>query len=126
MTMVPQVTFRGLSPSSSIVESVWKKARKLEELEPSLRGCHVVIEATSRAAHGPASYKVSVQLMGGTSADRRHPRHSIDTNLHAALRDVFRAARRQLESRDKHARSAASSSWRSDSRADSHTDRLHA
>lgn len=112
--MVPQVTFRGLSPSSSVVESVWKKARKLAELEPALRGCHVVIEATSRAAHGPSSYKVSVQLTGGTSADRRHPRHAIDTNLQVALRDVFRAARRQLESRDKHARSTATRSWRPD------------
>lgn len=110
--MLPQVTFRGLAPSPSIVESVWKKARKLGELEPSVRGCHVVIEATARAAHGPQAYKVTVQLNGGTAAQRRQSRHASDTNIHVALRDAFRATRRQLESRDKHARSAVTEAWR--------------
>ena len=108
--MLPQVTFRGLAPSPSIVESVWKKARKLSDLEPSVRGCHVVIEATS--SHGPQSYRVTVQLNGGTAAQRRQSRHATDGNVHIALRDAFRATRRQLESRDKHARSVATSAWR--------------
>ena len=110
--MLPQVTFRGLAPSQSIVESVWKKAQKLSDLEPSVRGCHVVIEATARASHGPQSFKVTVQLNGGTAAQRRQSRHAMDANIHVALRDAFRAARRQLESRDKHARSVATSAWR--------------
>lgn len=112
--MLPQVTFRGLAPSPSIVESVWKKARKLGELEPAVRGCHVVIEASSRASHGPQSFKVTVQLNGGTAAARREARHASDPNVHVALRDAFRATRRQLESREKHARSAATSSWRAE------------
>lgn len=107
--MLPQVTFRGLAPSPSIVESVWKKARKLGELEPSVRGCHVVIEAS--ASHGQ-SFKVTVQLNGGTAAGRREARHASDANVHVALRDAFRAARRQLESREKHARSSATAAWR--------------
>ena len=108
--MLPQVTFRGLAPSPSIVESVWKKARKLGELEPSVRGCHVVIEASS--SHGPQLFKVTVQLTGGASASRRQARHAADANVHVALRDAFRATRRKLESRDKHARSSATASWR--------------
>lgn len=109
--MLPQVTFRGLAPSPSIVESVWKKARKLGELEPSVRGCHVVIEAG--ASHGPQQFKVTVQLNGGTAAARREARHASDANVHIALRDAFRATRRQLESREKHARSTATAAWRS-------------
>jgi len=114
--MLPQVTFRGLAPSQSIVESVWKKARKLGELEPSVRSCHVVIEASSRASHGPQpqSFKVTVQLGGGTRAARREARHASDANVHVALRDAFRATRRQLGTRDKHARSAVASSWRAE------------
>ena len=108
--MLPQVTFRGLAPSPSIVESVWKKARKLGELEPSVRGCHVVIEASS--SHGPQHFKVTVQLTGGASAQRREARHASDGNVHVALRDAFRATRRKLESREKHARSAATAAWR--------------
>jgi len=32
--------------------------------------------------------------------------------VHIALRDAFRATRRQLESRDKHARSVVTEEWR--------------
>ena len=102
--MRPQVTFRGLAPSASIVEMVFRKATKLAELEPSLSGCHVVIEAASRSTQRATSYRVSVQLLGGRRADYRHARHANDVNVQVALRDAFRAARRQLEGRDKHAR----------------------
>ena len=103
--MRPQVTFRGLAPSASIVETVFRKTTKLAELEPLLSGCHVVIEAASRGTQRPTSYRVTVQLLGGRRADYRHARHAQDPSVHVALRDVFRATRRQLEGRgDKHAR----------------------
>jgi hypothetical protein len=102
--MLPQVTFRGLSPSASVVETVWRKARKLAELEPALSGCHVVIEAETRGAQRPMSYRVTVQLLGGKRHEYRHARHAQDANAHVALRDAFRAARRQLEGRSKHGR----------------------
>ena len=98
--MRPQVTFRGLAPSAAIVETVFRKANKLAELEPMLSGCHVVIEASSRATQRPSSYRVTVQLLGGRRADYRHARHGHDANVAVALRDAFRAARRQLEGRD--------------------------
>ena len=102
--MRPQVTFRGLSPSASVVEAVSRKTQKLAELEPMLSGCHVVIEAASRSAQRPTSYRVTVQLLGGRRADYRNARHAHDSNVQVAVRDAFRAARRQLEGRDKHAR----------------------
>jgi hypothetical protein len=102
--MRPQVTFRGLSPSSSIVETVYRKAHKLAEIEPTLSGCHVVIEAAARGAQRPTSYRVTVQLQGGRRAEDRNARHGHDATVQVALRDAFRATRRQLEGRDKHAR----------------------
>ena len=103
--MRPQVTFRGLSPSPSIVEAVFRKAQKLSELEPMLSGCHVVIEAqSSRTSQRATSFRVSVQLFGGRRADYRHARHANDASVQIALRDAFRAARRQLEGRNKHER----------------------
>lgn len=102
--MRPQVTFRGLAPSAGIVETVFRKAQKLIELEPMLSGCHVVIEAAARGAQRPTSYRVTVQLLGGRRADYRNARHANDASVHVALRDAFRATRRQLEGRDKHAR----------------------
>ena len=94
--MLPQVTFRGLSPSAEIVETVVKKAKKLSEIAPQLRGCHVVIEAASRGSQRPLSYRVSLQLSGGTEVERRRPRHVTHENLHVALGDVFKLAHRQL------------------------------
>jgi hypothetical protein len=97
--MQPQVTFRGLSPSAEIVEAVIKKAYKLNEIAPVLRGCHVVIEASPRGSQRPLSYRVTMHLSGGTEIERRQPRHVTHENLHAALGDLFRAARRQLTMR---------------------------
>lgn len=102
--MLPQVTFRGLLPSAEIIELVCRKATKLTEVEPQLRGCHVVIEASPRGSQRPSSYRVTVHLSGGTEAGRRNARHTSDENLHAALRDVFRATMRQLVTREKRAR----------------------
>ena len=98
--MLPQVTFRGLSPSSAIVDVVFRKAQKLGVMAPQLEGCHVVIEVASRgASHKHTQYRVAVHLTGGTAASRRSPRHSLNDNVYVALRDAFEAARRQLETR---------------------------
>ena len=100
--MLPRVTFRGLPPSAEIIEVVTRKAFKLSQVEPGLRGCHVVIEATAKSSQHPIDYRVLVQMQGGTQAVRRGPRHAHGQNLHAALGEVFRAVRRQLALRDGH------------------------
>ncbi len=98
--MLPQVTFRGLSPSSSIVAVVFRKARKLGVIAPQLEGCHVVIETTSRgSSQRHCEYRVAVHLSGGTDASRRGARHATHQNVYVAVRDAFEAARRQLETR---------------------------
>ena len=102
--MLPQVTFRGLLPSAEIIEIVCRKANKLTDVEPQLRGCHVVIEASPRGRQRPISNRVTVHRSGGTGAGLRKARHTTDENLHVALRDVFRATLRQLVIRDKRAR----------------------
>ena len=97
--MLPQVTFRGLSPSSSIVDVVFRKAKKLGVIAPQLEGCHVVIEVSGRGSQRRQEYRVSVHLSGGTIAARRSTRHATNDNVYVALRDVFEATRRQLETR---------------------------
>lgn len=100
--MLPRVTFRGLPPSSEITEIVARKTHKLSQVEPGLRGCHVVIEAEPKGSQHPSSYRVLVHLEGGTEAARRNARHAQGQNLHTALGEVFRAVRRQLNLRDGH------------------------
>jgi hypothetical protein len=75
---------------------VTRKTLKLSMVEPGLRGCHVVIEASPKGSQHPNSYRVLVHLQGGTEAVRRGARHAHGQNLHAALGEVFRAVRRQL------------------------------
>lgn len=105
--MLPQVTFRGLSPSAEIVDLVFRKAKKLSDIAPLLRSCHVVIEAAPRRSPRPISYRVSIQLSGGTEAQTRAPRHATHENLHVALGEVFRAARRGFDARVRHPRGPA-------------------
>jgi ribosome-associated translation inhibitor RaiA len=97
--MMPQITFRGITPSPTIVDVVWKRARKLGEVAPALEGCHVVIEASSHGSHRRISYRVAVHLTGGTSAETRTTRQAESDNLYVAMREVFDAARRQLAAR---------------------------
>lgn len=104
--MLPQVTFRGMAPSAQIMDIVCRRTRKLSEVAPLLRGCHVVIEASARGHGKPILYRVSVQLSNGSEAGRRNA-HASDPNLQTALREVFRATRRQLEQKDRHPRAGA-------------------
>ena len=99
--MMPQVTFRGISPSPTIVDVVWKRARKLSEVAPQLQGCHVVLEASSHGSQRRVSYRVVVHLTGGTTAETRTTRQAESDNLYVAMRDAFDAARRQLAARGK-------------------------
>lgn len=94
--MMPQVTFRGMAPSETIVDLVWKRSRKLNELAPQLEGCHVVIEASSHGSQRRINYRVVIHLTGGTDATSRSTRQAESDNLSAATRDAFDAARRQL------------------------------
>ena len=99
--MMPQVTFRGIAPSPTIVDVVWKRARKLGDVAPQLEGCHVVIEASSHGSQRRVSYRVLVHLTGGTSAETRTTRQAESDNLYVAMRDAFDAVRRQLAARGK-------------------------
>jgi len=102
--MMPQVTFRGIAPSPTVVDLVWKRAQKLEELAPQLQGCHVVIEASSHGSHRRISFRVVVHLTGGTRAKTRTTRQAEGEVLSVAVRDAFDAARRQLAARGKGSR----------------------
>jgi ribosome-associated translation inhibitor RaiA len=99
--MMPQVTFRGMTPSPTIVDVVWKRSRKLGDVAPQLEGCHVVIEASSHGSQRRVSYRVAVHLTGGTNAETRTTRQAESDNLYVAMRDAFDAIRRQLAARGK-------------------------
>jgi hypothetical protein len=99
--MMPQITFRGIAPSPTIVDVVWKRSRKLGEIAPQLEGCHVVIEASSHGSQRRVSYRVVIHLTGGTNAETRTTRQAESDRLSVAVRNAFDAARKQLATRGK-------------------------
>jgi hypothetical protein len=105
--MLPQITFRGISPSSNIVNQVWKRAQKLGEMAPQLEGCQVVIQAQSHGSQRRISYRVVIHLTGGTSAEFRTTRQAEADMLSVAIRAAFDAARRQLTARSRSERASA-------------------
>jgi len=103
--MLPQVTFRGIDPSPKLVDQIWKRAQKLEEMAPQLEGCQVVIHAQSHGSQRRVSYRVVIHLTGGTSAESRTTRQAEAETLSVAMRGAFDAARRQLVARSRSERS---------------------
>jgi len=96
--MQPQVTFRGIFPSESLVDAAWQRARVLATHAPDLEQCHVIIERLGREGEANARFRVSLALGGtGASPESRPPAHSVtSSDVHFALREVFAHARRRF------------------------------
>ena len=90
-----QIVFRGMPHSEALEARVRNKARKLAQLFPFLMGCRVVAEVPYRR-HGNSSQfvvRLDVAVPGGEIVVNREDHEDICI----ALREAFRAARRQLK-----------------------------
>jgi hypothetical protein len=92
--MHPQVTFRGLFPSESAVQEVWRRAGALHACRPDISACHVRIERVSRS--GRPRYHVVVLLSAAPADDARAGRSEtiVCEDLTEGLHEAFVAARR--------------------------------
>lgn len=90
-----QIIVRNIPHSAALDARIRDKAAKLEEFDPRITSCRVVVEESSR--HRQQSRQFSVRI------DLRAPGREIvvnrehDEDVYVALRDAFDAARRQLE-----------------------------
>jgi ribosome-associated translation inhibitor RaiA len=95
-----QVTFHGLSASESVEEDVRKHLADVVTAFPRLVSCRVSIELPHRHQHQGGHYRVRVEIgvpglrAVATHAAENDPAHE---DVHVAIRDAFRAVRRQLE-----------------------------
>jgi cold shock CspA family protein/ribosome-associated translation inhibitor RaiA len=95
-----QVTFRNLEPSAAIEADVREKVAKLEEFFDGIIGCRVVIEEPHRSQHQGklVHVRVDVTVPGKELVVSREPtEHHAHEDAHVAVRDAFRAMKRQLE-----------------------------
>jgi ribosomal subunit interface protein len=95
-----QITFKELEHSDAIEAWVREHAAKLEKFyEPIIR-CHVVIETPDRHSHHGQLYGVRIELtVPGDEIVVSHqgPKDHAHEDVYVALRDAFKAARRQLQ-----------------------------
>lgn len=101
MEVEPQIVFEGIDPSDFIRNRVLDEIEKLELFFGRITACRVVIsKPQSRHRHGDL-YAVAVRLTlpGGQEvhATRNPTQNHAHEDAHVAIRDVFAAARRQLQ-----------------------------
>lgn len=97
----PQITFRGVSPSPAVEARVREKIAELEHFFDRLIGCHVVIELPEHRSRQGNLFEVRIELSvpGGPPivVGRRHHDKQQHEDVYVAIRDAFKAARRQLQ-----------------------------
>jgi ribosomal subunit interface protein len=90
-----QITFRNLPRSDALEARIRDKAAKLEEFDPRIMSCHVVVEELDRHHHKGKQFTVRLDI--------RVPGHEVvidrdhHEDIYVALRDAFNAAGRKLE-----------------------------
>jgi len=95
-----QITFHGIPASEAAEREVRRWVADIEEVFPRLVSCRVSIEIPHQHQQRGRLYRVQVDLgipgahlIAGRNADG-DPAHE---DVYVAIRDAFRAARRQLE-----------------------------
>ena len=106
MQLPLQITYRDVEATEAIEAEVRAEAANLERFYGRLTSCRVVVEAPHRRHRKGKIYHVRVDLTvpGAEVVVDRDPAAGHEhEDLHLAIRDAFRAARRRLED---HARRA--------------------
>lgn len=95
-----QITYSNVEPTEAIERRIREKAAKLERYYPRIISCRVVVEASHKRHHKGNLYHVSIligvpggEIVVNREADKDHSHE----DLYVAIRDAFKAARRQLE-----------------------------
>jgi len=100
MTINPQITFRDIDSSPAIEQAIRRRAEDLEKFSDDIIFCRVVLERPHRRGHQGHQYRCCVDLSvrgDDLVAGRNPPGHSAHEDVHVAIRDAFRAARRELQ-----------------------------
>lgn len=101
MEVEPKIVFEGIDPSDFVRNRILNEIERLERFFGRVTACRVVIsKPQGRRRHGDL-YAVAVRLTlpGGQEvhATRNPTQNHAHEDAHVAIRDVFAAARRQLQ-----------------------------
>jgi ribosome-associated translation inhibitor RaiA len=99
-----QITWRGVEPSAVLEARIRELAQRLEKFSAPIIHCQVVIELSHKHGHQGHVYEVRIQITTpGAQVNVQHEHHARHTHEdpYVAVRDAFRAARRQLEDHER-------------------------
>ena len=97
-----EIHFQNMDPSPAIEAAIRERVGKLERFADQIVSCRVSVEAPHKHQHQGNLYSVRVDLRlpGGEVVASREPgAHHAHEDAHVAVRDAFKAARRQLQDR---------------------------
>jgi ribosomal subunit interface protein len=100
MPLPLQITWRNIEPSAALEARIHELAERLEKFSAQIIHCHVIVEAPHKRGHQGHVYEVHIQVTtpgGSVVANREHRSQHAHEDVYVALRDAFRAVRRQLE-----------------------------
>ena len=89
-----EITLRGISQSDALESKIRTKVKKLAQIFPSLIGCRVVAEVPHHRHQQGNQFVVRLDItLPGREVIVNRDHHE---DIYVALREAFRAARRQL------------------------------
>jgi ribosomal subunit interface protein len=95
-----QISFRGVDHSDAVEQNIRERAQKFERFYDHIVACHVVVEAPHQHHHKGGLFRVKLDITvpdGELIVSRNPDQHHAHEDVYVALRDAFKAARRQLE-----------------------------
>jgi len=95
-----QITFRHMDHSDALEAKIREKAEKLEQFAEHITSCRVTVDLDHKHHHQGKLYgiKIDITVPGAEIIADRHPdKHQAHEDVYVAIRDAFKAARRQLE-----------------------------
>jgi len=97
-----EIVFHNVDRSPAVEAAVRERVAKLEQFAENITSCRVTVEAPHKHHQQGNLYTVRVDLHypgGETVANRSPSAHHAHEDVYVALRDAFKAARRQLQDR---------------------------
>ncbi len=98
MLLPLQITWRNIEPSAALEARIHELAQRLEKFSAQIVRCHVIVEAPHKHGHQGHVYEVHIHVTtpgSSTVANREHRKQHSHEDVYVALRDAFRAVRRQ-------------------------------
>ena len=95
-----EITFRGLDHSEAVEAEIRQHVDALEKFCDRITSCHVTLTLPHHHAHQGKRYEVMIRVEVPRKeliAHRPQEKNAAHEDAHVAIRDAFRAMRRQLE-----------------------------